>query len=338
VELSVNDLMPTLIGKLDELETGIVGSIEQGQAEMICEMRQQPTKPSVVDLTQGPRRTPTGYGTAELSPSNNERRFFAVAKGRKTGAFTSWHKVLKLVRGYPGAVHKRFRQEEDAHEWLAQRIDPEDLTEDDDATFTTCVEPGRTYVPPDIGGDDRGGTARAGAAQTIETILDVTKIGSDTSIGNSKEICGTSIQVEPEVLRTLCPKGVIAPVHKELMDSTVDVTSLTGKYTASNSNTDGTIMMDQLAEAVGDLTELSARRVDESRTHRDTQWRLSAKNALDRIKTVEDLHHNAAEEISSMMGTVLSNMDACFLEILFRGSVGPLPMRTSGLPLVCCPV
>jgi hypothetical protein len=39
---------------------------------------------------------------------------------------------------YPRAVHKRFRRDEDAHEWLAERIDPPgDLNEDDDATFTT---------------------------------------------------------------------------------------------------------------------------------------------------------------------------------------------------------
>jgi hypothetical protein len=239
---------------------------------MICKMRQQPTRRSVVDLTQGPARTLTGYDTAEPNPSSNVRRFFAVVKGRQTGVFTCWHKVLKLVKGYPGAVHKRFRREEDyAHEWLAQWIDSDDLTEDDDATFTTSFEPGRTAVPPDIGGNDREDVARAGTMQAIENIIDVTKIGSDTSIGNSKEIYGTSIQVEPEVQKTLCPKGVIAPVCKELMDSTVDVTSLPGKYNASNLNTDGTIMMDQFAEAVGDLTEPSARRVGESRTHWDTR-------------------------------------------------------------------
>jgi hypothetical protein len=51
---------------------------------------------------------------------------------------------------------------------------------------------------------------------------------------------------------------VIAPLCKELMDFTVDVTSLPGKYNASNLNTNRTITMDQFAEAVGDLTKLSA--------------------------------------------------------------------------------
>jgi hypothetical protein len=55
-EPSVNDLMSTLIGnKLDELKTGIVGTIEQGQAEMMSEMRQQPTIVGEVRLTYNSR-------------------------------------------------------------------------------------------------------------------------------------------------------------------------------------------------------------------------------------------------------------------------------------------
>jgi hypothetical protein len=133
------------------------------------------------------------------------------------------------------------------------------------------------------------------------------------STGNSKEICGASIPVEPEVRKTLCPNGIIAPIQKELMDSTLDVTSLPGKYNPSNLNTNRTIMMDQFAEAVGDLiTKLSARRAGKSRAHRVTQWRLCIKNALNKIKTAEDLH-NAAKEISSMTSETNST---CKLTVL----------------------
>jgi hypothetical protein len=93
--------------------------------------------------------------------------------------------------------------------------------------------------------------------QAIKNIINVTTIGSDSLIGNSKDIYGTSILVEPEVLKSPCPKGIIAPIWKELMNATVDVTSLPGKYNASNENTDRTIR-DQFVEAVGDLTELRA--------------------------------------------------------------------------------
>jgi hypothetical protein len=71
------------------------------------------------------------------------------------GVFTTWHKVPSLVRDYPGVIHKLFCPDEDAHTWLAEQLDPMDLTNDDDETFTTCcVEPaGHTsVVTPVIGG------------------------------------------------------------------------------------------------------------------------------------------------------------------------------------------
>jgi hypothetical protein len=51
---------------------------------------------------------------------------------------------------------------------------------------------------------------------------------------------------------------MLVPIQQELMDSTVDVTSLPGMYNASNLNTNGSIVMDLFAEVVGDLTKLSA--------------------------------------------------------------------------------
>jgi hypothetical protein len=142
--------MATLIGKLDELEVGLVGTIEQGQAKLMTEMRQtQPQRRGMVDLTQEPMHASMEYGAGNegLNANRNPRHFFAVVKGWQTGVFTSWHnKVLKLVRGYPRAIHKCFRGEEDAHGWLAKRSNHKDLTDDDNKTFTTRVEPGCPYL------------------------------------------------------------------------------------------------------------------------------------------------------------------------------------------------
>jgi hypothetical protein len=44
---------------------------------------------------------------------------------------------------------------------------------------------------------------------------------------------------------------------------------------------------------------------------------MSGKNALEKVKTVEDLN-DATEEISSMRGTVLSNMESAFREVLYN--------------------
>ena len=304
---SVAKLLSVLIDKFDHLQSGL----EKGQQAMMTKMRESPQ----------PRLSTEAVATPEEAAGTKKKSaklFYAIAKGRETGVFTSWHKVLKLVRGYPGAVHKRFRQEDDAHAWLSERLDPsEDGGLTDDETFVTCIEPNDDTIPTGINFESPLDSVQpVPINQPTERILDVTKIGPDTSAGNSQEVFGTSIQVEPEVLKTLCPKGVLAPVRKELMDSAVDVTSLPGKYNASKQHTDGTLIMDQFAEAVGEMTSSSGRRTGETRT-RDTQWRLSGKNALDKIKTSEDLA-DATEEISSMMGTALANMNSAFRETLYN--------------------
>jgi hypothetical protein len=63
----------------------------------------------------------------------------------------------------------------------------------------------------------------------MDQVVDIKNSGSDPSIGRSKEIFGTSIQVESDVLRVLCPKGATSSVRKELVKTAVDVVSLPGK-------------------------------------------------------------------------------------------------------------
>ena len=96
-----------------------------------------------------------------------------------------------------------------------------------------------------------------------------------TSVRKAKELFGCSIQVEPEVLKLLCPKGVTATVRKEIMKTAVDVVSLPGKFAAGLNAVavaDGSLIMDQFAEAVGNLTDANARRY--GGLPRDSQWRL----------------------------------------------------------------
>jgi len=41
-------------------------------------------------------------------------KFYSVKKGRKTGVFRSWNETKKHVHGYPGAIYKSFKNENDA--------------------------------------------------------------------------------------------------------------------------------------------------------------------------------------------------------------------------------
>jgi hypothetical protein len=40
--------------------------------------------------------------------AKKKRKFYAVAKGHRTGIFHSWRVVAKAIKDYPGAVHKPF--------------------------------------------------------------------------------------------------------------------------------------------------------------------------------------------------------------------------------------
>ena len=44
--------------------------------------------------------------------------YYAVAKGREIGVFTSWDKCLEVTKGYPNAKFKRFKSNEDAIEYI----------------------------------------------------------------------------------------------------------------------------------------------------------------------------------------------------------------------------
>ncbi|WP_409022249.1 ribonuclease H family protein [Dellaglioa sp. P0083] len=46
------------------------------------------------------------------------KNFYAVYKGRKTGIFTKWPDVAKLVNGYDGARYKGFETRDEAQNWM----------------------------------------------------------------------------------------------------------------------------------------------------------------------------------------------------------------------------
>ncbi|GEN94162.1 ribonuclease H family protein [Pediococcus ethanolidurans] len=47
-----------------------------------------------------------------------KKKFYAVAKGKKTGIFTDWNETKKQIDGYSGARYKGFATREEAQHWL----------------------------------------------------------------------------------------------------------------------------------------------------------------------------------------------------------------------------
>jgi hypothetical protein len=148
--------------------------------------------------TQGP---PVGSISVPGSDDGVKKKFYAVANGRIVGVFTRWKDADRSVRGYSGSIHKRFRSDRAARNWLAERTGTTRL--DDASEFSDDI----TQRDDTIYGSQ---TRAAGHQSRLPTsVIDPRQAGPDPSVGKPNEIHNTSIQVESEVLEILCPKGVI---------------------------------------------------------------------------------------------------------------------------------
>jgi hypothetical protein len=146
----------------------------------------------------------------------------------------------------------------------------------------------------------------------LSDIVTTSTIGPDPSVGKSDEIYGQSLRVETAVLKLLCPKGVTPEVSREIMDTAVDVVSLPGKFSATG---DSAFEWDGLANVLGDLADIQTRKLGSQ--PRDTQWNSLSRNALDKIKTIEDIQA-AVDEIGSEREKVCQNMNGAIREVLYN--------------------
>ena len=47
--------------------------------------------------------------------------FYAVAKGNKTGVFTSWDECKVCIEGFDNPVYKKFQKIEESQKWTQRR-------------------------------------------------------------------------------------------------------------------------------------------------------------------------------------------------------------------------
>jgi hypothetical protein len=234
-------------------------------------------------------------------------KFYAVARGRTPGIFTSWKKAWKSVQAFDGALYKTFKHRRDAALWLSKQWqDAEPSSSEDDYSSDSDLEPSsrstRTNPKEVLQNCSQG---------TYVQIANPEHAGADPSVGKPEQLYDTSINVEAEVLGILCPKGISNDVRRELMETAVDVVSLPGKL----SNVDANGGMDQLAATLGELSAFQSRRA--GFVPRDTQWQAKNRNALDRLKTLEDLI-SGTEELSTQRERVMSNMGSNMCEVLMK--------------------
>jgi hypothetical protein len=129
-------------------------------------------------------------------------------------------------------------------------------------------------------------------------------------VGKDHEIYGKSTEVEAELLKALCPKGVTPDVRDELMEAAVDVCSLPSKLSIAE-----IAQWDQMGATLSDLSSQLQRR--RNAHPRDTQWRTNSKNALGHMRTLEELLQEA-KEVGSQRRQVYANMRSRMLDTLFH--------------------
>jgi hypothetical protein len=312
-------LLTRLVDRVDALNTSqqsVLATNEQmvqKLAEQTARLAQQEAelqkmrsaKPvQTTTTTAGPSGPPLGTISVPSSADGSKKKFYAVAKGRTIGVFIRWKDAEKSVHGYSGSIHKRFRNERTARDWLAERTGAPRM--DDASEFSDDITQREDTV--------YGGHSRTAGQQSRPTssVIDPRHSGPDPSVGKPNKIHNVSIQVESEVLELLCPKGVTAQTRRDLMDVTPDIMSLPGKLGASTA--DSSAIWDQFAGAVNEMAEQRAVRTGSQ--VRDTQWRGATRNALDKIRTMDDVF-DAAEEIGSQSDKIMTSFEAGIQEILY---------------------
>jgi hypothetical protein len=267
----------------------------------------------IQELQTAPKTQPQArpdYVPANVSipsePSTRAQKYYAVARGRTTGVFTRWKDAEKSVKGFSGAIHKRFKTEDAAMAWI--RTKRSGWT-DDASEISGDLTQGESDTVYGVG---RPGGGPAATHSRASAILDLGHVGPDPSVGNPNEIHGTGIQIEGEILKLLCPKGVTATTRKDMIDAAPDVLALPGKL--GSALNDSTEVWDQFAGAVSEIAEQRATRAGTQL--RDTQWKVAGRNAIDKIKSAEDLF-DAADELGSQSDKVLQSFEASLQEILY---------------------
>jgi hypothetical protein len=230
---------------------------------------------------------------------SNGTKFYAIAKGRETGIFTSWNRVLTAVGGYPLAKYKRFKTRPEAEIWLVEQLSlqgvippTEDLSDDDGASEYGTVnfnEAGRqTDVP-------RPATLPRNLPFTYPQIkpvasnkelVDFHMSAPDTSVGKPAEICDVSINVSTAVRDLLCPKGLTLEMQNRLIEVVPDILAAPGKLSSSvmGETPDPSVYV-QFAEALADFADVQAQRVGGH--WRDTQLKSPGRNFLAKIDSAE---------------------------------------------------
>jgi hypothetical protein len=88
---------------------------EESDASMESFEEEEPPK---AESRKAAGRTRTAKKDPPKSPPNKDRRYYAVARGRKPGVYTDWGQAERQVNGFSGALHKKFKTRVEAQRFV----------------------------------------------------------------------------------------------------------------------------------------------------------------------------------------------------------------------------
>ena len=227
------------------------------------------------------------------SSPNKERRYYAVARGRKPGVYTDWGQAERQVNGFSGALHKKFKTRVEAQRFVDKYRTPgrDESEEESEDPPTESDDDASEEEKPKKEGKARRKTGERGRSDTDAKLFPPLEIAApDPSTGNAKEFFRMTIAGEEQMAAKMSPPGLDRRTMQELANAMLDAIQLPG--TSTTEALDGT---GELVGALRDMAEDRRYEWAEDRPQKDSLWRTAGRTSILSIKTAEGLQERVGE-------------------------------------------
>ena len=245
----------------------------------------------------GGRRAPEGHRIGKKDPPKSsptkDRRYYAVARGRKPGVYTDWGQAERQVNGFSGALHKKFKTRAEARrfvdKWQVRDRDEsggeaEGPPTESDGASSDEEKPRKREEPRHKTGDRGRGNRNSQLFPPLEIAA------PDPSTGNVKEFFKMTVAGEEQMAAQMSPPGLDSRTIQDLANATLDAIQLPG--TSTTETLDGT---GELVGALRDMAEDRRYEWAEDRPQKDSLWRTAGRTSILSIKTAEGLQERVGE-------------------------------------------
>jgi hypothetical protein len=265
-------------------------TVDESDASMESFEEEEPPK---AESRKAAGRTRTAKKDPPKSSPNKDRRYYAVARGRKPGVYTDWGQAERQVNGFSGALHKKFKTRVEAQRFVDKyRTKGRDESEgESEGAPTESEDDASEEEKPKKRGEGRRKTGERGRGDTDTKLFPPLEIAApDPSTGNAKEFFRMTLAGEEQMAAKMSPPGLDRRTMQELANATLDAIQLPG--TSTTEALDGT---GELVGALRDMAEDRRYEWAEDRPQKDSLWRTAGRTSILSIKTAEGLQERVGE-------------------------------------------